>query len=112
MKTVAFGNLCFFTDVYLTMVLLDRTKVKVQLLHAGDGVTVLGRGTKGPGLQGADHAGFDAVTKGMQNGQIGDLAAGIDGDIDDHVALNPMGKRREVGRRAGGVGGEGYLDRA
>ncbi len=85
--------------------------MKVQLLHAGDGGAILGRGAKGPGLQGADHAGFDAVTKGMQNGKIGDLTAGIDGDIDDHVALDAMGECREIGRRAGGVGGKSYLYR-
>ena len=74
MKTVAFVN-CAFLQMFTYGVPLDRPKVKVQLLHAGDGVAVLGRGAKGPGLQGADHAGFDAVTKGMENGQIGDLSA-------------------------------------
>jgi hypothetical protein len=90
---------------------LDRAKVEVQFLHAGDGGTVLGRGTKGPGFQGAYHAGFDAVAKGVQNGKISDLTTGIDGDIDHHVALDAMGKRREVGHRARGVGSERYLYR-
>ena len=110
MKTVAFV-ICALLQMFTYGVLLDRTEVKVQLLHAGNGATVLGRGAKRPGLQGADHAGFDTVTKRMENGQIGDLSAGIDGNVDHHVALDAMGKRRQVGRRAGGVGGKGYLDR-
>ena len=110
MKTVAFV-ICALLQMFTYGVPLDRTEVKVQLLHAGNGVAVLGRGVKGPGLQGADHAGFDAVTKGMENGQIGDLSGGIDGNVDDDVALDAMGKPRQVRRRAGGVGGKGYLDR-
>ena len=72
--------------------LLNRTKVKVKLLYAGDRGTVLGRRTKGPGLEGTDHTGFNAVTKSTQNRKIGNFAAGVDGHIDHHVALYPMGK--------------------
>ncbi len=91
MKTVAFVT-CAFLQLFTYRVLLDRTKVKVQLLHAGDGAPVLGRGTKGPGLQGADHAGFNAVSKGVENSKIGDLTGGIDGNVDHHIALDTMGK--------------------
>ena len=47
----------------------------------------------------------------MKNRQFCDLSGRIDGNVDHHVALDTMGKGRQVGRRAGGVGREGYLDR-
>jgi hypothetical protein len=86
--------------------------VKMKLLYAGDRGTVLGRRAKGPGLEGTDHAGFNAITKGTQNSKIGDLAAGVDGHIHHHVALHPVWEYREIRRRARGVGRESYLDRA
>ena len=75
--------------------------MKVKLLHAGNRRTVLDRGAKGPGFQGADHAGFDAVPQRAQNGKDGNLAVRVNRDIDDHVTLHPMGEYREIGRRAG-----------
>ena len=110
MKTVAFVT-CTFLQVFTYDVPLNRAEVKVQFLHTGDGGAILGRGTKGPGFQGADHAGFDAIAKRVQNGKIGDLTVGIDGDIDDHVPLDAMGECREIGRRARRVGGKSYLYR-
>jgi hypothetical protein len=71
---------------------LNRTKVKVKLLYAGDRSTVLGRRAKDPGLEGTDHTGFNAVTNGAQNRKIGNFAAGVNGHIDHHVALYPMGQ--------------------
>jgi hypothetical protein len=46
----------------------------------------------------------------VQNGEVGDLAARVDRDIDDYVTLNATGEYREIGSRAGGVGGKSYLD--
>src|ERR1700733_8439284 len=113
MKTVALVPELFEPDSYLPftflVTLLDRTEVKVQFLHAGDRVSVFGGRTESPGPQGANHAGFDAVTEGVQNGKIGNLPAGINGDIDDHVALDAMREYRQVRRGAGGVGGESNL---
>ena len=71
---------------------LNRSEVKVKFLHAGDRRSVLGRGAKGPGLEGSDHAGFNTITKGMQNRKICDLAARVDGYIDHHIPLHPVGE--------------------
>ena len=66
--------------------------MKVKFLDAGDRRPVLSRGTKGPGLEGSDYAGFNTITKGMQNRKVGDLAAWVDGYIDHHIPLHPMGE--------------------
>ena len=91
MKTVAPAVKVFY-QVLTAQVPLHRAKVKVQLLHAGDRRAILGCGAKGPGSESTDHAGFNAVTKGVQDGKVGDLAAGVDGDIDHHIPLYPMGE--------------------
>jgi hypothetical protein len=92
--------------------MLNRPKVKVQLLHAGHRVSVLGRWTENPRFEGTDDAGFDSITQAVQNGEVGDLPSGVDGDIHHYVSLHPMRKHRQVGRGAGRVGGQGNLDRA
>jgi hypothetical protein len=113
MKTVALVPELFEPESYLPFTFLvtplDRSEVKVQFLHACDRVSVLGGRTEGPGPQSADHAGFDAVTEGVQNSKIGNLATGIDGDIDHYIALDAMREYREVRRWARGVGGESDL---
>jgi len=97
--------------MFKTKAASDRTKVKVKFLHAGDRRTVFGRGAEGPGFQSADHTGFDTVTQRAQNGEVGDLAVRVNGDIDDYVTLHATGEYREIGSRLGSSG-ESYLDRA
>jgi hypothetical protein len=90
MKTVALVPELFEPESYLPFTFLvtplDRSEVKVQFLHA-----------------------CDAVTEGVQNSKIGNLATGIDGDIDHYIALDAMREYREVRRWARGVGGESDL---
>ena len=86
--------------------------MEVQLLHTGNGITVLGCRAERPGPEGANHARFNPIAQRMQNRQVGDFTAGIDGHIHHHIPLNAMGQDRQIGRRAGGVRRERDLDRA
>src|ERR1700733_960784 len=104
MKTVALVPELFEADSYLSftflVTVLNRAEVEMQFLHAGDRIPVFSGRTEGPGPQGANHAGLDAVTQGAQNRKIGNLAAGINGDIDHYVALDPVREYRQIRRGA------------
>ena len=84
--------------------------MEMQFLDAGDWGAIFGRGAKHPGLQGADHAGFDAIAERMQNGQVGYFASWIDGDVHYDISLHPVGQRAEVWLWTGREGGERNLD--
>ncbi len=65
--------------------------MKMELLYAGDGGTVFLCGAKGPGFQGTDHAGLDAIPQGVQHRKVGDFALRTDCDIHNHIPLHAMG---------------------
>ena len=73
--------------------------MEVKLLFAGYGLAVLGGGVEGPLLDGGDDGFIDAVAKALGDLDVGDLAGGVDDDVEDDVAASAAGQRGEVGAR-------------
>jgi len=84
--------------------------VEVKLLFAGYGLTVFGGGMEGPLLNGCDDGFVDAMAEAAGHLDIGDLAGGVDDDIEDDISLGASGKGGEIGFWRRKVAGEGDVD--
>ena len=75
--------------------------MEVKLLLAGYGLAVFGGGMEGPLLNGCDDGFVDAMAEAAGHLDIGDLAGGVDDDIEDDIALCAAWEGGEVrfGRR-------------
>jgi len=64
--------------------------VEVQFLLAGYGLAISGGGMEDPLLDGRDDGLVDAVAEAAGHFDVGDLACGVDDDVEDDVALGAM----------------------
>ena len=70
---------------------LYRTVVEVKFLDRRDGNAVFGGWAKFPGAHGVDHRTVDSVAESRENLQVGNLAGGVDGDVEHNFTLRAMG---------------------
>ena len=70
--------------------------MEVEFLFAGYGLAVSGGGVEGPLLDGCDDGFVDAVAEAAGHLDVGDLAGGVDDDVEDDVALGAAGEGGEV----------------
>ena len=84
--------------------------VEVEFLFAGYGLTVSGGGMEGPLLDGRDNGFVDSVAQAAGHLDVGDLAGGIDDDVEDDVAFGAAGEGGEVRLWSGKVAGECDVD--
>ena len=67
--------------------------VEVEFLLAGYGLTVFGGWVKGPLLDGCDDTFVDSVAEAAGHFDVGDLACGVDDDVEDDVAFGSVRER-------------------
>ena len=79
--------------------------MEVKLLLAGYRLAVFGCGMEGPLVDGCDDVLVDAVTQAAGHLDVGDLACGVDDDVEDDVAFCAAGEGREVRLGWGEVAG-------
>jgi len=84
--------------------------VEVEFLFAGYGLTVPGGGVEGPLLDSCNDGFVDAVAQAAGHLDVGDLACGVDDDVENDVTFGATGEGREVRLRRGKVAGEGDVD--
>jgi hypothetical protein len=77
--------------------------VEVKLLLACDGLTVFGGRVEGPLLNGGDDVFIDSVAETAGHLYVGDLACGVDDDIEDDVAFGAVREGGEIRLRRGKV---------
>lgn len=70
--------------------------MEVEFLLAGYGLAVFGGGMEGPLLNGGDDVFIDAVAETAGHFYVGDLACGVDDDVEDDVAFGAMWERGEI----------------
>src|SRR6266700_3574814 len=84
--------------------------VEVEFLFAGHRLAVSGGGVEGPLLDRCDDGFVDAVAQAAGHLDVGDLAGGVDDDVDDDVAFGTAGEGGEVRLWRGKVAGERDVD--
>jgi hypothetical protein len=84
--------------------------VEVELLLAGYGLAVFGRGVEGPLLNGCDDVFIDAVAETAGHFDVSDLSCGVDDDIEDDIAFGAARECREVRFGRGEVADESDVD--
>jgi hypothetical protein len=84
--------------------------VEVEFLLAGYGLAISGGGVEGPLLDRGDDGFVDAVAQAAGHLDVGDLAAGVDDDVEDDVAFGAAGESGEVRLWRGEVAGESDVD--
>jgi len=84
--------------------------VEVEFLFAGYGLAVTGGRVEGPLLYRCDDGFVNAVTEPAGHLDVGDLARGVDNDVEDDVAFGAAGEGGEVGLWGGEVAGESDVD--
>ena len=84
--------------------------MEVEFLLAGYGLAVSGGGAEGPLLDGCDDGFIDAVAEAAGHFDVGDLAGGVDDDVEDYVAFSAAREVGEVGLGCGEVAGECDVD--
>jgi hypothetical protein len=70
--------------------------VEAEFLFAGYGLAVAGGRVEGPLLDGGDDCFVDAVAEAAGHFDVGNLACGVDDDVEDDVAFGAMGEGGEV----------------
>jgi hypothetical protein len=70
--------------------------VEAEFLFAGYGLAVAGGGFKRPLLDCSDDGFVDAVAEAAGHFDVGDLAGGVDDDVENDVAFGAMGEGGEV----------------
>ena len=66
--------------------------MEVKFLFAGYGLTVSGRWVEGPLLDRCDDGFVDAIAQAAGHLYVGDLAGGIDDDVEDDIAFGAVGQ--------------------
>ena len=84
--------------------------MEVEFLFAGYGLAVSSGGVKGPLLDSCNDGFVDAMAQAAGHLDVGDLACGVDDDVEDDVAFGAAGKGGEVRLWCGKVAGEGDVD--
>ena len=84
--------------------------MEVKFLFAGYGLAVPGGGVEGPLLDGGYDVLVDTVAKAAGHLDVGDLARGVDDDVEDDVALGAAGEYGEVRLWSGEVAGSCDVD--
>jgi len=84
--------------------------VEVEFLLAGDGLAVFRGWVKGPLLDGCNDAFVDAVAETTGHFDVGDLARGVDDNVEDDVAFGAAGEGGEIRLRRGKVADQSDVD--
>ena len=84
--------------------------MEVEFLLAGDGLAVFRGWVKGPLLDGCNDAFVDAVAETAGHFDVGDLARGVDDNVEDDVAFGAVREGGEVGLRRGKVADQSDVD--
>src|SRR5205823_13832007 len=80
--------------------------VEVEFLFAGYGLAVPRGRVESPLLDGGDDVFVDAVAEAAGHLDVGDLAAGVDDDVENDVAFGAVREGGKVGLWRGEVAGE------
>ena len=84
--------------------------MEVEFLLAGDGLAVFRSWVKGPLLDGCNDAFVDSMAKAAGHFDVGNLALGIDDDVEDDVAFGAMREGRQVRLWRGKVADQSDVD--
>ena len=84
--------------------------MEVEFLLAGDGLAVFRGWVKGPLLDGCNDAFVDAVAETTGHFDVGDLARGVDDNVEDDVAFGAAGEGGEIRLRRGKVADQSDVD--
>ena len=84
--------------------------MEVEFLLASDGLAVFSGWAEGPLLNSGDDVFIDAVTETTSHFDIGNLACGVDDDVEDDVAFGAVWEGGEVRLRRGKVTEQSNVD--
>ena len=84
--------------------------MEVEFLLAGDGLAVFRGWVKGPLLDGCNDAFVDAVAETTGHFDVGDLARGVDDNVEDDIALGAAWEGGEVRFGCGEVADQSNVD--